>query len=484
MTVLDFVRLTRASLRTLLVMVTLGLLLAFVWTIRQPVVYTATADGVVVADNGSSVSDASTATQAAATKASAYAQQMRSIDLVTGVKEQLGLPDSVGALTGRISAVNVEGSATVTVAATGSTPQDAHDLAVGTITHAADYFVEFDASARPDGAAPNTSIRLVPQPSADLPTSPSSPNYLRNLGLGAIAGLLLGYAVALLRKQVDSRVRTVDEIEGLVGSSVLTVVPESAELDRVQSAGLIASQTGAPAEALRQLRTNLRFVDVDRPPRSIVLSSANAGEGKSVVTANLAAVLAAAGQPTVLVDADLRRPMVASLFDLDPAVGLTQVLAGDVRLDDAIQETGVEGLHVITAGRIPPNPSELLGSQKMQQLVADLVERGHLVLIDAPPLLPVTDAGLLSGTVDGTILVLSVGRTYKEQARLAAKILDQVGGHLLGTVLNRAPLKGIGAVVYGYGYGHGSYSQDYYAAYGGESAEPKRRASRKARKAG
>lgn len=483
MTVLDFVRLTRASLRTLLVMVSLGLALSFVWTLRQPVVYTATADGVVVADSGSTVSDASTAAQAAATKASAYAQQMRSIDLIEGVREQLGVADSVGALTGRISAVNVEGSPNVTVAATGSTPQEAHDLAVATITYAADYFVEFDSIARPQGSAPNTSIRLVPQPTADLPGAPSSPNYVRNLGIGAIAGLLLGYAVALLRKQVDSRVRTVDEIEGLVGASVLTVVPESPELDRVQADGLIASQTGAPAEALRQLRTNLRFVDVDRPPRSIVLSSANAGEGKSVVTANLASVLAAAGQPTVLVDADLRRPMVASIFDLDPAIGLTQVLAGDVRLDDAVQETGVDNLQVITAGRIPPNPSELLGSQKMQQLVADLVDRGHLVLIDAPPLLPVTDAGLLSGTVDGTILVLSVGRTYKEQARLAAKILDQVGGHLLGTVLNRAPLKGIGAVVYGYGYGHGSYSQDYYAAYGAEP-EKKRRASRKERRVG
>ncbi len=137
---------------------------------------------------------------------------------------------------------------------------------------------------------------------------------------------------------------------------------------------------------------------------------------------------------------------------------------------------------MIVAGRIPPNPSELLGSQRMQHMIEDLVSQGYLVLIDAPPLLPVTDAGLLSGTVDGAILVLAVGRTYKEQAKLASKVLDQVGGHLLGSVLNRAPQKGIGSVVYGYGYG--SHSQDYYSAYvyGGGRNVSSWRARRKERK--
>ena len=160
------------------------------------------------------------------------------------------------------------------------------------------------------------------------------------------------------------------------------------------------------------------------------------------VTAATQRVLAAAGQKTMLIDGDLRRPMVSSIFDLDPAIGLTQVLAGDLTLEHTIQDPGFPNLRVIVAGRIPPNPSELLGSQRMQHMIEDLVSQGYLVLIDAPPLLPVTDAGLLSGTVDGAILVLAVGRTYKEQAKLASKVLDQVGGHLLGSVLNRAPQEG------------------------------------------
>jgi polysaccharide biosynthesis transport protein len=202
---------------------------------------------------------------------------------------------------------------------------------------------------------------------------------------------------------------------------------------------------------------------VDNPPNSIVITSANAGEGKTVVSSNLARVLAAAGQKTMLIDGDLRRPMVATIFDLDPVVGLTQVLAGDLPLESTIQDPGLPNLRVITAGRIPPNPSELLGSQRMQRMIEELVAEGYLVLIDAPPLLPVTDAGLLSGIVDGAILVLAVGKTYKEQAKLAAKVLNQVGGHVLGSVLNRAPMGNIGGVVYGYGYA--THSQDYYSAY-------------------
>jgi Mrp family chromosome partitioning ATPase len=158
------------------------------------------------------------------------------------------------------------------------------------------------------------------------------------------------------------------------------------------------------------------------------------------------------------------------------------VLAGDLALEHTIQDPGLPNLRVMVAGRIPPNPSELLGSQRMQHMIEDLVSDGYLVLIDAPPLLPVTDAGLLSGIVDGAILVLAVGRTYKEQAKLAAKVLDQVGGHVLGSVLNRAPMKGMGSVVYGYGYG--TYSQDYYSAYvyGSNRSTGSRRQRRKEQK--
>ncbi len=463
MTVLDFVRLTRANVMTIFVMFSLGLVIAFLFTSRQPIVYTATSQGYVVVDGSGSVSEGFSAATLAQAKVKQYAGLVGSTRVAATVIDDLGLKASPAEIAGRFSAVPSEDSPSVTIFATAPTPGEARNLANSVIGALAEEAASLESAARPSGAPVNSPVKLVPSEQAALPSAPTSPSYPVNMLAGGLIGIVLGYALALVRRQLDSRIRTVDDMESLVGTSVLTILPESEELDRLGAAGIVKSQTGPAAEALRQLRTNLRFVDVDNPPQSIVVTSANAGEGKSVVTANLARVLAAAGQKTMLIDGDLRRPMVSSIFDLDPAIGLTQVLAGDLTLEHTIQDPGLPNLRVIVAGRIPPNPSELLGSQRMQHMIEDLVSQGYLVLIDAPPLLPVTDAGLLSGTVDGAILVLAVGRTYKEQAKLASKVLDQVGGHLLGSVLNRAPQKGIGSVVYGYGYG--SHSQDYYSAY-------------------
>jgi succinoglycan biosynthesis transport protein ExoP len=482
-TVVDFVRLTRANLKIIFVMFSLGLLVALLYTSRQPVVYTATSKGYVAVNSGSSVSDVFSATSLAQQKLSSYVQLATSTRVADDVIAELKLSDSSGDIASRFTAEGATDNPSLTIFANAGSPAEARDLANAVIGAMSKEAARLESAARPAGAPATSLVKLVPTEQAVLPSSPTSPNYKINLAAGGVAGIVLGYAAGLIRRQLDSRIRTVDEIETLVGASVLSILPETHELDRIGEAGIVQSQTGPAAEALRQLRTNLRFVDVDNPPRSIVITSANAGEGKSVVTSNLARVLAAAGQKTMLIDGDLRRPMVANIFDLDPAVGLTQVLAGDLTLEHTIQDPGLPNLRVITAGRIPPNPSELLGSQRMQHMIEDLVGQGYLVLIDAPPLLPVTDAGLLSGTVDGSILVLAVGSTFKEQAKLAAKVLNQVGGHLLGTVLNRAPMHGIGGVVYGYG--HATHLQDYYSAYvrrGGARSAGNRREKRFSRK--
>ena len=291
------------------------------------------------------------------------------------------------------------------------------------------------------------------------------------------SGLLVAYGLVFLRRQLDTRLRTVADVEAETGASVLGVVPLTPELRGHASRGL--DQLGLAAEAFRQVRTNLRFVSVDHAPRSIVVTSANAGEGKSTMSATLARVLGESGQPTVIIDADLRRPMLATIFDRPGSVGLSQLLSGQVRLADALQDTDQPNVRLITAGRTPPNPSELLGSQRMHALI-DHLAKDHLVILDAPPLLPVTDAGLLSGMSDGTLLVFAVGRTHKEQARLCAKIMSQVGGHVLGVVLNMAPKKGLGGVVYGYGHGYGSeYStREKYLPRPGDTDTHRRRGRR------
>ena len=315
-------------------------------------------------------------------------------------------------------------------------------------------------------------MRLEPVGNASLPVAPFTPNYARNLLLGGLAGLLLGYLAAFIRMNLDRKLRSVDEVEELIETPVLAIVPDVKDLDRRQTESIDVSNRGPAAEAFRQLRTNFRFVDVDNPIRSVVITSANEGEGKSTVAANLARVLANAGQATILVDADLRRPVVAGVYGVDAQIGLAQVLVGDVTADEALQESGIENLMVMSAGRVPHNPSELLGSHRMQLLLQEL-SHDHLVVLDAPPLLPVTDAALLAGIADGAIVVFAIGQTYKEQARLAKRRLGQTGGRMLGVVLNRAPLRGLGAVVYGYGYG------SYTSSYGRGSAASKPGARKK-----
>ncbi len=508
MTILDFFRMTRHNLRLLLALVGAGLVLAAVWSLVQPVVYQATSTGVVVAGSAGTVNDASSGQMLASSRAQTYIPLVQTQSVAKRTVEVLG--EAKIPVAGHLSASVVPGTPLLKISATGSNPKDAQALADAALKATAAEIQNLETLNDPQVQAQNAAkqkaaeeaaknatpgqppsqvdltptgsvIKLVPYESAIAPGAPVSPNWRMNLALGAIAGLVAGYIVSFIRKGVDQRVRSIGEIESLTTSGVIGVIPETPELAEQRSGGDLREQ-GLAAEAMRQLRTNLRFIAVDKKPKSFVVTSANPGEGKSTVSANLARVLAEAGAPTILIDADLRRPMQSRTFRVDSAIGLTQVLAGDVDLQDAMQTTDNPNLQVLPAGRIPPNPSELVGSHRMAELIRNLAV-DHTVIIDAPPLLPVTDAGLLTAASDGAILVLRVNKTYKEQIRLCSKILEQVNGTLFGAVLNRAPRKGMGAVLYGYGYGYGGYeSNSYY--YAADGTKKKRSASKGRRSSG
>ncbi|WP_370894796.1 polysaccharide biosynthesis tyrosine autokinase [Janibacter sp. GXQ6167] len=458
MTVLDFVRLTRTNLKVIVLMTLLGIALAYAWTLTRPVIYTASSTGIVRAGDSGSVGDIMAGSSLALNRMQSYAALVNTRAVGRAMAEELGTDEDPGSLAGSLAASPNAAAPILTISASAGTPEQAQARADAAVKAVALEGKRLDTGGDLEA---KTSVELVPQESAILPTSPTSPNLKMNLLVGALGGLLGGYALSLLRRQLDSRVRIASDVEAITGVGTLGVIPETAELRKKTRA---LDRMGPAAEAMRHLRTNLRFVDVDNPPRSVVITSATQGEGKSTVSTNLARMLAAAGQPTLLVDADLRRPNVANLLDLDDSVGLTQVLAGDLTYSEAWQDTDQPGLKVLTAGRVPPNPSELLGSRRMGQLVEEM-GRDHFVLFDAPPLLPVTDAGLLTTQTDGAVLVLHVGKTHKEQAALCRKIIEQVGGRLLGTVLNRASRKGMGTVVYGYGYGYGGYQTGYGSGY-------------------
>jgi capsular exopolysaccharide synthesis family protein len=195
------------------------------------------------------------------------------------------------------------------------------------------------------------------------------------------------------------------------------------------------------SEAYRNLRTNLDFSSLDRAIKTLVVTSAGVGEGKSTTLANLAVVSAQAGRKVILVGADLRRPRLFQILNLNNETGLTTMMMDDAALaSPPLQETGVEGLLALTSGPLPPNPAELMGSRRMEEVIAALAGRADQVFFDAPPVVAVTDAAVLATKVDGVLLVVSAGTTRRENARLAVQRLEQINARLLGTVLTNVPM--------------------------------------------
>ena len=284
------------------------------------------------------------------------------------------------------------------------------------------------------------------------------PQPLRNLALAGVLGLLLGIGLAVARELLDTSLTTSDDIGDVTDAPILgnIATDEAANLAPLE----VLSSATPWAEAFRVLRTNMQYVEVDEEQKVIVMTSSLPGEGKSTTAINLALTTAMAGQRVVLVEADLRRPLIAQRLQLDGAVGTTNVLIGKVSLADALQEYGTSGLQVLACGPIPPNPSELLQSHAMEALLADLRGKFDVIIVDAPPLLPVTDAALLAAQADGAVIVVRHGRTTRDQLQHSIERLEAVDAKALGVVINQAPSRknrtGYG---YGYGYGYGFESE-------------------------
>jgi capsular exopolysaccharide synthesis family protein len=197
------------------------------------------------------------------------------------------------------------------------------------------------------------------------------------------------------------------------------------------------------SEAYRTLRTNLDFASLDQALKTLVVTSAGVGEGKSTTLANLAVVSAQVGRKVILVDADLRRPILHQVFGLDNGTGLTTVMMDEATLaSPPLQGTGIEGLSVLTSGPLPPNPAELMGSRRMEEVVAALTEQADQVFFDTPPVVAVTDAAVLATKVDGVLLVISAGKTRREYANTAVQRLEQINARLVGTVLTNVEMGG------------------------------------------
>jgi succinoglycan biosynthesis transport protein ExoP len=290
---------------------------------------------------------------------------------------------------------------------------------------------------------------------ATLPSAPIAPNTSLNLILGFLIGLVLGLGVGVLREVLDTRIRGERDVQAITDSPIIGGI--AFDPSAVKRPLIVQDDPhSARAEAFRSLRTNLQFLDIDPGARSFVVTSSIPSEGKTTTAANLAIALADSGAHVVIIDADLRRPKLAEYMGLEGSVGLSDVLIARASLAEVLQPWGRGNLVVLTAGAVPPNPSELLGSKAMASLIRSLEDDFDVVIIDLPPLLPVTDAALVSKLTRGALLVVAAGRTNKGQVAAAVSILENVGARVAGVILTMLPTKGPDA--YGYGrYGYGGY---------------------------
>lgn len=261
--------------------------------------------------------------------------------------------------------------------------------------------------------------------------------------LGVLVGLLLGLGGAFFLEYLDQTIKNAGDVERVIGVPVLGLIPYDAAMGRSGNGKramiTIVTRQGTDqpaAEAFRALRTNVTFVGAEKPLQFMSVTSPGPGEGKSTTAANLAAALAQGGQRTLLIDGDLRRPLIHRAFALVQEPGLTDVLAGRAAAREAVRPEVAPGLDVLPSGSIPPNPSELLGSAAMHSLIGDLRRDYHYIIIDTPPTLPVTDASVVASSADAAILVIKSGDTEESAAQRALEQLRRVHARIAGAVLN------------------------------------------------
>jgi len=342
---------------------------------------------------------------------------------------RLGLDTTPTALARAITVDTPLDTVIIDVSVTDASPEEAARLSDAVSDSLADVAGEL-APASASGA-PSISLTTVAE--AQVPRAPIAPNTRLIALTGLLAGLAAGVLYALGRQLLDTRIRTERDVERVTDAAVIGQVQRR---DRATGITLLAAPRGAAAEGYRRIRANLEFADVDAPIRSLAVTSALPGEGKTTTAVNLALALAEHSSRVLLVDADLRRPTVAAITGLEGAVGLTTVLVGGATLDDAVQEWA-GGVHVLPAGAVPPNPNQLLGSAAMAALMDDLRGRYEFIVLDTPPILPAADALTLAHLTDGALVVTRVRATRRAQLAEAVDALDAVHARTLGVVLTR-----------------------------------------------
>jgi capsular exopolysaccharide synthesis family protein len=323
-------------------------------------------------------------------------------------------------------------------------------------------------------AGQRKNVRIIDE--AIEPILPTKPNKKLNLALGLVLGMGLGVGITFLREYFDNTIKTHEELES-IGFNILANIPkiqmskvEQRQENKLSKLGPIEGKRiearlithldpkSPVSEAYRTLRTNLQFSKIEGNIKSMLITSSGPKEGKSTTSANLAIAIAQSGKKVVLIDADLRRPVVHSIFGMDKAGGVTNYLMNDISYEKMIKKTIMENLSIISSGVLPPNPSELISSKRMEELIERLKKDFDMVIFDTPPVIAVTDAAILSTKVDGSLLVVSAGQTNVDAVIRAKSLLDNVNARILGALLNGVEVGGMYGTYYYYYY-HNYYSK-------------------------
>ncbi len=316
---------------------------------------------------------------------------------------------------------------------------------------------------------------------ATPPQRPVRPRIMMNTLLAAVVGGMLGLGTAFLIEYLDDSIKTPDDIAHITSLSTLGIIARG-KGESEESIVTLEDPRSPVAEAYRTIRTGIQFAGVDKPMRTLVVTSAGPGEGKSTTAANLAVVMAQAGKKVILIDADLRKPTQHKRWGIPNTVGLTGALLMDEisdNLDHLLSPTSVENLWLLTSGQLPHNPSELLGSHKLKQLAEHLLSDYDILLFDSPPALAVTDPVILGREMDGVIIVVDSGSTREPALIHVLSEMEKVKAHVLGIVLNRYQRRGDSGYYYYY---YNRYYRDSDESSDGDQNSKSRRPSRRRRK--
>lgn len=445
----DYIRILRKNWLLIVLATILGIGVAAAYSLTRTPLYEAQSTVFVSSQAGATIGELQQGSSFTQSRVTTYANLVTTPIVMNPVIAELDLGTTSIDLAKSVSAASPLNTTLITITVENADPIAAADIAnaLGASLTAAVEQIE-----TPNGTE-TSPVRLTRVKDAVPPLSPSSPNVALNLALGALIGLAIGIGVAVLRHILDNRIRTPRDVEQITDRPLIGAIAFD---QKAKDRPLIvhADPLSPLAESFRTLRTNLQFLDMGGRS-SFVITSSVPTEGKSTTAINLAIALADSGRRVALLDTDLRKPKVADYLGIEGGAGLTDVLIGRVRVGDVMLPWGRRSMFVLPAGKIPPNPSELLGSTQMQTLLEVLERDFDVVLCDAPPLLPVTDAAILAKSTSGAIVVTSAGRTTRHQLEGALDALRTVDANIAGIVLTMVPTRGPDSYAYGYGYSYG-----------------------------